>query len=143
MYKFGLATKIEENLYEIFNILTVPDALTEVINRIDDVVNSQKPIVSMKTSQFKEKATIGAIWNGSDFTESNDQWANANWDVSDTYSLLCENKIFFQMITIKNTVGHDMHDAAFENDVTLVKINDNDNVNVGDHWDTEKIIKVV
>ena len=146
MYKYAMATKIDNSMYEVFNTIIVPENSIKTIERVENAINSGQSIIGIKTTQFGNKVKWNATWDGqdiinSDLDEEHPGIVNANWEVMDSFSFICNSKIFLIVTTVNNTVGHDMYNAAFTNEVTLVKVNDGEDVSVGDLWDTEKFIK--
>jgi len=47
---------------------------------------------------------------------------------------LCDNKIFLQFINQKNSLGNDIFNAAFSQEVLLLKPEEDQLVSLGDIW---------
>ena len=68
MYRYVLATKLDDNRYEVFRVVSIPEDAVETIARITNAFNSGNPIIAMKTSEHGYSAQIDAIWDGNSFT---------------------------------------------------------------------------
>lgn len=137
MHKYALAVQIDENLYEVFDVINVPDSATPSITRIENALNSGHQILGMKTTQFGNSVVHGAIWNGENFSGGNEDYylnKNPNWSVSNSFSFLCNNEIFLISFMSVNTSANEMYDAAFSGNVTLIKVQEDQDVSPGCTW---------
>lgn len=137
MYRYALATKLDDNKYEVFRVVNVPESAAATIERITNALDSGKPIISMKTSEYEYSAQMDAIWDGNSFTGGVRMISpeiEIDWSIFDTFSFLCDNKIFFQFINQKNSLANDIFSAAFSQEVLLLKPEEDQLVSLGDIW---------
>lgn len=137
MYRYALATKLDDNKYEVFRVVNIPEEAFETITRITNAFNSGNPIISMKTSEHGYSAQMDAIWDGNSFTggvRTISPDIEVDWSINDTFSFLCDNKIFLQFINQKNSLGNDIFNAAFSQEVLLLKPEEDQLVSLGDIW---------
>lgn len=137
MYRYALATKLDDNKYEVFRVVNVPESAAATIERITNALDSGKPIISMKTSEYEYSAQMDAIWDGNSFTggvRTISPEIEIDWSIFDTFSFLCDNKIFFQFINQKNSLANDIFSAAFSQEVLLLKPEEDQLVSLGDIW---------
>jgi len=136
MYRYAIGTKVNETDYEIFHIMGAhSDPLPPFVERCENAINSGLPIIGMNTSSFKNDGCTDAIWNGTSFSGGQSfEPMNLNWDLSRSYSLLCNNKIFLTIFQIAGNLSDSMFEAAFTQDIVFLKLQDDQFVSKGDIW---------
>jgi hypothetical protein len=136
MYRYVAGTKINENEYEIFYMLNdFAEPPAPFVERCENAINSGLPITGMDTSAFQNEGCTNAVWNGTSFSGGESfEPMNLNWDLSRTYSFLCDNKIFLTVFKTAGSLGDAMWDAAFSQDVVFLKLEDDQFVSKGDIW---------
>lgn len=138
MYRYALATKLNDNNYEVFRVVNIPEDAVELSTRVNNAFNSGNPIIAMKTSQYEDNARIGSVWDGSSFSGGQElvrpEDVIIDWSITDTFSFLCDNVIFFQFMNQKNSLGNDIFNAAFSQEVILLKLEEDQLVSLGDIW---------
>lgn len=135
MIKYAHLVKNQDNVYEVFDV-TAP--AEERAARYEQALASGQPISGMKTSSFTSSACPEAVWDGANFSGGvgwNLNVPEENWDVTNTYSFLCNNKIVGMYISYKNSTQDSMLEAAFSEDVTIAKVPEGELVLPGQIWD--------
>lgn len=134
MIKYAHLVKNEDNVYEVFDV-TVPAEARAA--RYEEALTSGQPISGMKTSSFTTSACPEAVWDGTNFSGGagwNLNVPEENWNATNTYSFLCNNKIIGMYISHINTTQDSMLEAAFSSDVSLARIPENEVVSIGYLW---------
>lgn len=137
MNKIAALVENEPGTYDVFDTFRVSSVNPARVQRFLDAFSSGSPITGMKTTAFQDRATPGAIWNGTDFVDytAGVHSLTKDWDGMDTYSFICNNKIVCQMLLAKNSTLHDAAEAAFQGNVTLIEVPENQTAKIGSIWD--------
>lgn len=132
--KYGLAVEIEESLYEIFDILYL-EKDTEIDKRYKDSISmGSKAIVAPDFNNIK----IGATLIDNKFVVDNQDGVRPFNYTDVVYLFLSNNKIFGIMSMGKDNISFSKYDAAFDGNVILVDLCEEDSVGLGDIWDSRK-----
>ena len=136
MYRYVIGTKINENEYEIFhNLSDYSEVPAPFVERCENAINSGLPIIGMNTSAFQNEAGTNGIWDGTSFSGGvSFEPMNINWDVSRSYSLLCDNKVFLTVFQTAGSLADSMFEAAFSEDIVFLKLEDDQFASKGDIW---------
>jgi len=134
--KFALAVKIDKNIYEIFDIFFFENL--EMIKRYSQAISvGAIAILAPNYNNIK----IGAVLADNKFIVENKEGIQTFSQNEVVYTLLSENKVFGISIINKNTDKFIKYNAAFENDVIVLDVSNEDSVGFGDIWDSnQKII---
>lgn len=112
---------------------------------IDSAIDSGLAITGMETTSYKNDARINSVWDGSSFSGGNALSPEAKdddelWSTFKKYSLLCDNKVIFNMTINNDSPRSELFSAAFASEVTLVKVPTDQTVFIGETygWDGER-----
>jgi hypothetical protein len=137
--KYALAVKIEDGLFEIFDMLHFEKG-TALDIRYQDAT-SQKAIGIY--TPFYDEINIGDtldidLFLSKDIEESDNTDKDHN-----VYLLLSNNKVFGIIENSKSESYDKKYQAAFQSKVIVIDVSLEKNVGFGDLWDGQKIIKAV
>jgi hypothetical protein len=134
--KFALAVEIDTNTYEIFDVFFFENI--EMSQRYSKAISAGAiGILAPDYNNIK----IGATLVDNKFIVDNQEGILSFSENDVVYTLLSENKVFGISIINKNTDRFIKYDAAFENDVIVLDVSNEDSVGFGDIWDSnQKII---
>lgn len=140
MKRYALVTEDTPGVWEVFYLVRPPIGVTEeppFIARLEQAYSDGHEIIGMNAETQKPLAATGATWDGSTF--SGGEWpsdiTNIDWDDIDVYPFLANNVVVFTQVIKKQSVNSQLFSAAFENNVKVVKIQDNQVVTSGYTWD--------
>lgn len=150
VYKYAFLTEIDNNQYEVFHIerLLDDESNIERINRIEEALSSGENISGI-AANGKPGVLLNSTWDGTNFTLPNpipERAINAGFengilyktnndvDIS-AYVFLRNNKVFFMFAPLKDSLIDIKMQAAFENNVTVRKIDNDALVTLGYIWD--------
>ena len=132
--KYGLAVEKEEFLYEILDILYL-EKDTEIDKRYKVYISMwSKAIVAPDFNNIK----IGATLIDNKFVVDNQDGVRPFNYTDVVYLFLSNNKIFGIMSMGKDNISFSKYDAAFDGNVILVDLCEEDSVGLGDIWDSRK-----
>lgn len=145
MYKYAWVTENSPNEHEVFNITrgtsTSTGEMPKFIERIESAISANHELIGMKATQFGEQAFTDAVWDGTSFSgamnlsEKLNEGKSFNFEQTDLYVILANNKVVFVSMIDKNSLAGQLFDAAFSQNVRLIKVNDEQVVAVGYIWD--------
>lgn len=150
VYKYAVLTQINDNQYEVCHIQRILDEADnlERINRIENALSSGENISGVAANR-KPGLLLGSTWDGIQFTLPNPMpeifagtplengityVTNDNEDFS-AYAFLKSNEVFWMLAPLKGSLLDIKLEAAFENNVTLKKIDNDAIVTLGYIWD--------
>lgn len=151
IHKYALLTKTSENTQEVFFILRLDDSdetQSNVISRYDEALSSGQTISGINATG-KNSLLRGSTWNGTEFSlppsprpDLPIEHANGKPIVDSeglpisSYAMLKGNEVFYIFSTKSESPQSMKLDAAFSNDVSFRKIQENDGiVSLGMIWD--------
>lgn len=137
--KYALAIEIEDQLFEIFDILYFEKDSEIDLRYRYGTLGDTKGIYPKDNRKIK----ISSFWNGIDFISDEEKDYIETDPLQDLYILISNNIVFGGIIKNKNTIENDKYQAAFEGNVILINVSLVDNVGLGDLWDGKKIISIV
>jgi hypothetical protein len=97
---------------------------------LQDAWDSKLPIIGMELTAHKNKAKIGAVWDGNSFSGGFDSDSvnfidlpNSEefWELNKTYGFLCNNELIAIIKPNPSDPISDICSAAFAGEVTLIK----------------------
>lgn len=140
MKRYALVTEDTPGVWEVFYLVRTPIGVTEeppFIARLEQAYSDGYEIIGMNAETQKSLAATGAVWNGSNF--SGGSWPTdidqIEWDNLDVYPFLANNVVVYTQVIQKQSVNSQLFSAAFENNVKVIKIQDNQVVTSGYTWD--------
>jgi hypothetical protein len=133
MNAYAFATKTSEDSYEVFNSLHLPEE-SELSQRIENALDSGLPITTMVTTDLPNLYP-GAVWDGEAFV-GGERPENFN-DTLDwgRYSFLVDSVLFLTLSSPKGNHMDVMTEAAFDQEVIIIKIPEGQTVVRGSVWD--------
>jgi hypothetical protein len=150
VYKYAVLTQIDDNQYEVCHIQRIIDEVDnlERINRIEEALLSGENISGV-SANGRTGLLLGSTWDGTQFflpnpmpenfigtaIENGIAYTNNNNENFSAYAFLKGNKVFWILAPLKESLLDIKLEAAFENNVTLKKIDDNAIVTLGYIWD--------
>lgn len=150
VYKYAVLTQIDNNQYEVCHIqriLDEPENL-ERINRIESALTSGENISGV-AANGKTGLLLGSAWDGTQFTlpnpipeifvgtpsENGITYTTNNNETFSAYVFLKNNEVFWMLLPIQGSLLDKKMEAAFENNITLKKIDNDAIVTIGYIWD--------
>ena len=132
--KYALAVKIEKTLYEIFDILYF-EKDTDIDKRYRESISmGSRAIVAPDLNNIK----IGARLVDNKFI-IDDKDGVREFNSNDiVYLFLSNNKIFGIMSMDRSSIDFAKYEAAFDGDVILIDLHQENSVGFGDIWDASK-----
>jgi hypothetical protein len=132
--KYALAVEIEEGLYEIFDILYF-EKDTDIDKRYRKSISmGSKAIVAPDLNNIK----IGSILVDNKFIIDNKEGVREFNHNDIVYVFLSNNKIFGIMSMDKSSIDFAKYNAAFDGNVIIVDVSEEDSVGLGDIWHSSK-----
>jgi len=132
MQRYAFLAESEEGIYDVFDLGTY--STPSRIETINTACDSGHPITGRITTEFGAKSNIGSFWDGEDFIVDPLMQPYIPIEGSDIFSFLCENKIIAMCAPTKNSSMDSLYSAAFTVNVTLIKVDNDSDVRVGDTW---------
>lgn len=132
--KYALAVEVEQELYEIFDILYFEKNTDIDIRYREAISKGSKAIVAPDLNNIK----IGSTLVDNKFIVD-DKNGVREFNPNDVvYTFLSNNKIFGIMSMDKSSVDFAKYEAAFDGNVILVDLHQEDSAGFGDIWDSSK-----
>jgi hypothetical protein len=143
---FALVAKNAEGTWDVWDIVNMPPSLSDRIQRIENAIASDLPIVGMDVTAYGETATSGAVFDGVDFSGGKEHQlkkvANPRWDTWTQYAYIWDNTIILVMFGTLGTPRNEQMSAIFDGETTIALIPEGTDVKVGDIWDGENFISI-
>lgn len=141
---YAILVKNNEQSYDVLSSLHYTDQ--EIMNNIENAINNGSPIIGMAASDHKFTATYGATWNGTSFSggketkmsDATEEQVNS----FDLYVFLQNNVLIARYGVGNNSPKSEMFKAAFESDIILVKVPEDQTVYAGEthNWDGSRFL---
>lgn len=130
--KYALAVEVEDCLFEIFDIIT-HELDSEIDKRYKEgTKNTAKAIKALSNKNIKNGST-----NNNGFFESEDKDGFLEIDDNQyAFVFLSDNKVFGAVIMTQESPGLEKYINAFESKVIVLDISLEENIGIGDLWDT-------
>jgi len=133
--KFALAVEIDTDIYEIFDVFFFENI--EISQRYSKAISTGAiGILAPDYNNIK----IGATLVDNKFIVDNQENILEVQENNVVFVLLSENKIFGVIIMKKDAPNFAKYDAAFESNVIVLNISDEESAGLGDIWDASKKI---
>lgn len=137
MHKYAFIVKNEEGTWDVwscFGDIPIPSRK----ERIETALASGLPIVGKNLTQYGTSVKSGAVWNGTEWTGG--EPTNRTEDNDDgLFSYVWEDTIIFTLVIPKTKQpNYDMALAVFQDENTMIKVPDGQEVHAGYIWDGEK-----
>jgi len=137
--KYAMAVQIEDDLFEIFDILSFEQE-TEMAVKYKNAVNSGITAISIP---IKNKTKIGPFLNENNISFN---FKSIDYEISeneDVYLMISNNIVFSFMLMEQTNPDNKKYQAAFGSDVVIIDVSLENDIGVGDLWNRKKIIKVL
>jgi hypothetical protein len=141
---YAILVKNNEQSYDVLSSLSYTDQ--EIMNNIENAINNESPVIGMAASDHKFTATYGAVWNGTSFSggkaskmsDATEEEVNS----FDLYVFLQNNVLIARYGVRTDSPKSEMFKAAFESDVILVKVPEDQTVYAGEthNWDGSRFL---
>lgn len=136
---YALAVEIEDNLFEIFDILYF-EKDTEIDFRYKKAISFGATGIY---KNIRDGIKINAILqNDSLVSDSNEETFSID-ENENIYLFISNNRVFGFIINQKHSQSDEKYQAAFSSNVILIDISLEKNVGLGDLWDGQKIVSVI
>jgi hypothetical protein len=136
--KYALAVEIEDYLFEIFDIIT-----HELDSEIDKRYKNATKNTAIAIKALSNKNIKNGSTNNNGYFESEDKDGFLEIDDSQyVFVFLSDNKVFGASIMTEESPGLEKYINAFESKVVLLDISLEENIGIGDLWDTKKFKSV-
>ena len=142
---FALLAKNSEGTWDVWETLDIP--LADRKERLLDALDSGLPITGMDLTEYRETATSGAVFDGTDFSggaiHPRLRSSKADdWEGLTQYGYICDNTIVLIAYGQSGTLRDEQLAAIFDGETTIVGIPEGTDVKVGDIWDGEEFISI-
>ena len=141
---YAILVKNNEESYDVLSSLNYTDQ--EIMNNIENALNSGSPVIGMAATDHKLTATYGATWNGTSFSggkasrmsDATEEEINS----FDLYAFLQNNVLIARYGVRTDSPKSEMFKAAFESDVILVKVPEDQSVYPGEthNWNGSRFL---
>lgn len=131
--KYALAVQLNENIYEIFDILYF-EKDSEIDKRYKHSISLGATAILAPTLH---NIKIGSVFSENKFIVDNQDNIRVFQDEDIAYVLLSENKVFGIIVMNKESIDYPKFNAAFDSNIIVIDISDQDGVGFGDIWDSK------
>jgi hypothetical protein len=132
--KYALAVEIKDSLFEIFDIITYEINSESDIRYKNGIKNTATAIKPLSNKNIK----IGSTNNNGFFeSEDKDGFLEVD-DYQNVFVFLSDNKVFGLMMINQESPSLEKYISAFESKVILLDISLEEDVGIGDLWDTKE-----
>lgn len=119
---YAIIVKDTADTYEVLSVINTDEELRA---SLDSEWEKGLHFIGINISDHKLTATKGATWNGTSFDGTvNSGFSDLTQEQKDAfkqYAFLCDNKIIYRMSTDSNSEKASLYDAAFADEIFLVK----------------------
>lgn len=119
---YAIIVKDSGNTYDVLGALGTDPTVREALDLEWD---KNLPIIGIDANNHKATATRGATWNGTSFdgtaAEGFFALTEEQKDAYRQYVFVCDNKVIHRFTVESGTAKADLYDAAFTDEVLLVK----------------------
>lgn len=137
--KYAMAVKIEDNLFEIFEIFYF-EKNTKIDLKYKKATNVGAKAISIP---IDDNIKLSLLLDKNNFIHD---LSDASFDISknqNIYLCVSDNKVFAYFLTGKETPTDEKFQAAFENEVIIIDVSLENTIGLGDFWNGQKIINVI
>jgi hypothetical protein len=131
--KYALAVKIDNDLYEIFDILFFESG-TEIDNRYKK--GTSLDAIAILAPDLNNIKIGSTLVDNKFFADSSDGILQFDPHLT-VYTFLSENKVFGMIVMDQKDNNYFKYEAAFENKVIVLNVSDKNQVGFGDIWDSK------
>ena len=137
--KYAMAVQIEDNLFEIFDILFI-EKETEMARKYKNAINHEITAISIP---IQNKTKVGMFLNQNNILFDLKSIDSDISEDQDIYLSISDGKVFSYMLMEKTNPDNEKYQAAFESKVVIIDVSLENDIGLGDLWDRQKIIKVL